>query len=109
MVSGVAVVLSGRLNVCKSAFCRNAASLLYALPYRSATYAAIRDALAVPAQGYVTHESCAWSPAQRRWFFLPRRVSVGPWVSCWFIAVLTCYLVGWLAGWFTGPAMPSHR
>ena len=38
-------------------------------------YSAMRAALGVEPPGYMIHEAVIWSPVNRRWFVLPRRVS----------------------------------
>lgn len=38
-------------------------------------YKAIRKILGIEWPGYMIHESAAWSPIHRKWFFLPRRCS----------------------------------
>lgn len=38
-------------------------------------YKAIRSILGIEWPGYMIHESAAWSPVHRKWFFLPRRCS----------------------------------
>lgn len=38
-------------------------------------YTFVRKALGAAAPGYVIHEAVNWSPALRKWIFLPRRVS----------------------------------
>lgn len=38
-------------------------------------YNAMRTALGVEPPGYMIHEAVVWSPVNRRWFVLPRRVS----------------------------------
>lgn len=40
-----------------------------------AKYKAIRSILGIDWPGYMIHESAAWSPIHRKWFFLPRRCS----------------------------------
>lgn len=44
----------------------------------SGPYQRMRDALGVPAQGYVTHEAAEWHAQNRRWYFFPRKISHEP-------------------------------
>ena len=41
-------------------------------------YQAMRDALGVGDQGYVTHEAAEWHPYRNRWLFFPRKISTTP-------------------------------
>ena len=41
-------------------------------------YDVLRNAAACPLPGWITHESCRWSPAHNMWFFLPRKMCRDP-------------------------------
>lgn len=41
----------------------------------SENYRKLRTAMGVSDPGFVIHEAAAWSPVQRKWFFLPRKLS----------------------------------
>ncbi|WP_273203058.1 hypothetical protein [Marinobacter subterrani] len=41
-------------------------------------YQAMRDALGVGEQGYVTHEAAEWHPYRNCWLFFPRKISTSP-------------------------------
>lgn len=41
----------------------------------------LKEALKLPDEGYLTHETAMWSAIRRKWYFLPRKVSKTPFQS----------------------------